>query len=152
MSTIDTINSSSYLFEHTNELFTELTPKAAEFVEGGTLLLNSYVHFDSVQYSRPFKNNVGTGISLNLNTKTTGRDNPDNNDFAVSLQRFQNGRFETIGTQSLPNNGGGKVIFRGGFWGGLGRGNLFRLRFSDERDGEFISGVLRAYSVPCYTC
>ena len=149
MSTIDTINSKSTPSCLADELFTELTPEAAEFVEGGTLLLNSYVNFDSVQYSRPFKNNVGTGISLNLNTKTTGRDNPDNNYFAVSLQRFQNGRFETIATQSLPNNGGGKVIFQGGFWGGLGRGDFFRLKFLDERDGEFISGRLRVHSVPC---
>lgn len=41
MSNIDTINSSSYLFEHTNELFTELTPEAAAIVEGQTLLLKS---------------------------------------------------------------------------------------------------------------
>lgn len=89
---------------------------------------------------------------MNLNTKTTGRDNPDNNFFTVSLQRFQNRRFITIGTQSLPNNGGGKVIFRDGFRGRLGRSNLFRLKFSDERDGEFITGPLRVCSIPCYIC
>lgn len=126
-------------FQH-EQLFTDLTSEEAAVVEGGALVLNTSVDFDTLLYSRSFKNNVGSKIEADLSTRGTGASNPSNTSYNVTLQRLTGGRYQDIRSATAPINGSKNIV-----WSGLGTGDTLRLRFDDQKDGKRIVGSLKVY-------
>jgi hypothetical protein len=123
------------------QLFTELTSEEAAVVEGGALVLSTTVNFDTLLYSRPFRNNVGTKIETDLATRGTGAANPSNKYYGVFLQRLTGGIWNTIlQFTEAPINGAVNIV-----WPNLRPGDHLRLMFSDENDGKKITGSLKVY-------
>jgi hypothetical protein len=122
------------------QLFTELTSEEAAVVEGGKLLLNTTVNFDTVLYSRSFKNNIGTKIVSAHNTHATGAAKPSNTSYKITLQRLTGGKFLDIEHITLPINWAGDVT-----WPGVSIGDTLRFKFNDEQDGKKITGSLKVY-------
>lgn len=123
------------------QLFTELTTEEAAVVEGGNLVLNTSINFDTLLYSTPFRNNVGTKIETSLVTQATGAANPSNTKYTIGLQRLTGGIWNTIVQYTqTPINGAINLV-----WSNLNAGDYLRLRFSDENDGKKITGSLKVY-------
>ena len=123
------------------QLFTELKPEEASVIEGGGLLFASSIHFDTRLTSRQFTNAVGSTIQVNLATRGTGKSNPWNLMYDVTLQRFQNGGWTNASTfKNLLINGSAKLR-----WSGLRVGDKLRLVFNDQADGKFVTGNIAVY-------
>ena len=122
------------------QLFTELTAAEAAVVEGGTLLFDTTVNFDTLLYSRPFKNNVGSKIETDLITRGTGATNPSNKTYDITLQRLTGGKYQDIKHNTTLIDGAANIV-----WSGLNPGDNLRLRFNDQEDGKKITGSLKVY-------
>jgi hypothetical protein len=134
-------NNMTTLTNNLNEqLFTELTPEESAVIGGGVLVKGA-IHFDNLQTTVLFKNNRGTKIQVNTNTRAIGKANPDNTHWTLSLQQLIGGRYRTVSSRFLPFNGS----FRSLFAGLLVPGGIYRLRFSDENDGKRVKGTYAVY-------
>jgi hypothetical protein len=125
------------------KLFTELTPEESAVIGGGVLVKTGTVNFDNFITTGPFKNNRGTKIQVNTNTRSGGASNPSNNSWTLFLQQFTGGRYKTVDFKNLPFNGSRKSLFTG-----LVTGGTYRLKFEDiipKNDGKRVIGSYAVY-------
>jgi hypothetical protein len=125
------------------QLFTELTPEESAVIGGGKLIKTGNVNFDYLVNTKTFKNNIGTKIQVNTNTRSGGKllFNGSNKLWGLRLQRAnKNGTYTTVGSQLLLFNGKQKALFTG-----LATGGTYRLQFFDDRDGKKVVGSYEVY-------
>lgn len=125
------------------QLFTELTPEESAVIGGGGLIQTGAFNFDSLFYSRPFKNNKGTKIQVNTITRSAGKSSPSNTKWTLSIERLiRRGVYRFVDSEVLSFNGKQKTLFTG-----LATGGTYRLKFSDvpKNDGKTVLGSYEVY-------